>query len=111
MQNVTTAQTGNVSCSLPHNTGDFMAWVRINGEFYTQLPEYNGKTDIFTKGSYVGKASEFESPYTEGWIDLDSNIYTVEGRDDLLIMEYITPATGKILLQKVQPASPLYNRI
>jgi hypothetical protein len=105
-QNVTAAQTGNGSGSMPPNAGDFMAWVRINGEFYTQLPEYNGKTDIFTKGSYVGKASEFESLYTEGWIDCDSNIYTVEGKDDLLIMEYIAPATGTILLQKVEPVTP-----
>ncbi|MCR5600141.1 MAG: hypothetical protein K6G33_05305 [Ruminococcus sp.] len=34
------------------------------------------------------------------------NIHTAEGKDGLLIMEYITPSSSKIILKKVGPLAP-----
>lgn len=85
------------------NSGDFLAWVRINGELFLQRPEYNGKSDDFSKGTYVGQANEFESYYTEDHIEYNSDLYTVEGQVDMLIMEYTAPASGRSILKKVEP--------
>ena len=96
--------SNNNAVYAPANFGDFGAWVNINGESYVQVPEYNGNADIFTIGSYVGAAGDFDSYYTEG-LGENSDLYTVAGHDDLLIMEYRAPASGRLILQKKNSTS------
>ena len=96
--------SNNNAVYAPANLGDFLAWVNINGESYVQVPEYNGNADIFAIGSYVGAAGDFDSYYTEG-LGEDSDLYTVAGHDDLLIMEYRAPASGRLILQKKNSTS------
>lgn len=96
--------SNNNAVYAPASFGDFLAWVNINGESYVQVPEYNGNADIFAIGSYVGAAGDFDSYYTEG-LGEDSDLYTVAGHDDLLIMEYRAPASGRLILQKKNSTS------